>query len=104
MAGQPEYAQRLVAFEHWSQVVGYGLPDGLAKARECLRFELTVDARVDLHAPAETFEEHVVVDRLPTRVDDYDLTGRGNQELTFPKWTATGGAKGCSSKRTAWTA
>ena len=96
MAGEPAYAQRLVGFERWSQILGYGLPDGVAKARECLSFELTVDAMVDAHVGFATFEEHVVVDRLPIRIGDQDFTGRGTKQLTFPKWTASGSYKGCS--------
>ena len=87
MAGEPAYAQRLVGFERWSQILGYGLPDGVARARECLSFELTVDAMVDAHVGWATFEEHVVVDRLPIRIGDQDFTGRGTKQLTFPKWT-----------------
>src|SRR3954465_2052608 len=96
MAGEPAYAQRLVAFERMSQILGYGLPDGLEKARQCLRFELTVDANVDVHVGWQSLQEHGVVDPPPLRVDEADFVGRGSKPLTFPTWTASGSYDGCS--------
>jgi hypothetical protein len=96
MAGEPAYAQRLVAFERWSQILGYGLPDGLEKARQCLSFQLTVDATDDVNYSFESYNEHVVVDHMPVRVDATDFVARGSQQLTFPAWNASGGANGCT--------
>ena len=96
MAGEPAYAQRLVAFERYSQILGLGLPDGVAKARECLSFQLTVDATDDVTYSFENYNEHVVVDHMPVRVDAGDFVARGSQQLTFPTWNASGSANGCT--------